>query len=84
MILSQLLDRSAQLPKVTNPSVRKGGLNIENCENFEQVLSSRGLVRLQRKYEKLLARMDIISRSHHSPTEATAEDSVASSLHDAA
>lgn len=83
-ILSQLLERPVRLPKTTSPSVRKGGLNIENCENCEEVLFSRGLVRLERKYEKLLARTDVISQSTHSPMQTPAESLVASRVQEAA
>ncbi len=89
-ILSQLLGRPVRLPNATSPSVRKGGLNIENCENYEQVLSSRGLARLESKYEKLLARLNFISgpqspeQSYPEPSKTPAEEVVASSLHEAA
>ncbi len=85
MILSQLLNRPARLPETTSPSVRKGGLNIENCENYEQVLSSRGLTRLESKYEKLLARLNFISKSTSMErSDSPVEDVAASTLHEAA
>ena len=84
-ILSQLLDRPVRLPEATRPAVRKGGLNIENCENYEQVLSSRGLARLESKYKKLLARMDFISKSTCLEESKTPTQGVeASTLHEAA
>lgn len=79
-VLSRLLNRSVQLPNGIRPAVRKGGLNIENCVNSGEVLTSRCLMRLEHKYLKLLGRTQIISGARSLSHSRTSAETVANRM----